>query len=201
MLLHRFQHRRNRGESEAPNRGWAGLAAGFPRYVGSARGHLCVHRASPRALHPTATSTRAEARSEDRSPDDRGFRVGPRPHRRGVEHPHHISRSRHRRGLWLVAHPFSVPASSRRPEGRRSDARSLRTRSPAIASPWEGVCADRRRRTCPADLRTEVQSPRGSLRGPRTLSLPFRRVSPSAVRAFIPRVGGVSTVVQLLVLP
>lgn len=129
------------------------------------------------------------------------FRVGPRPRRRGAEHPHHTGRSRHRRGLWLAAHPISAPASSRRPEGRRLAARSLRTRSSAIASPWEGVCADRRRRTRPADLRTEVQSPRGSLRGPRTPSLPFRRVSPTVVRAFIPRVGGVSTVVQLLVLP
>lgn len=132
--------------------------------------NTCAHCASLRiAPTPAATSTRAEARSEDRSPEPRVLGRVSTPTPRGQTPSHRRPKSMMSRAV-QGGHPISMRPAARRPEGRRVARRSLRARRTGHRLSLGG----RQRRPCrsmyPADLRTEVQSSRGSIVCPRTLN-------------------------------
>lgn len=83
---------------------------GRPRYrVSPTRGRcswtLRAPRITARRSAPATVSTRAEARSENRSTEPEDSRAGSLPQRLGVALPHHTRRSEHRQGLCRASIP------------------------------------------------------------------------------------------------
>jgi hypothetical protein len=154
--------------SEPPNRGRAGLAIGSPRYVGAAREH-CVHRASLRAAPPLPRPP-PEPKPGPRTalPRPRTLGMGRAPDASGSRSltPHAEASAVEGRAGWPSQLRAAAVCSTPK------DAAPSTARCGLRASGHRPSLGGRQRRPCrsshPADLRTEVQTPRGgsSARGP-----------------------------------